>query len=363
MTTGIKVTVVGGAGMMGQLVGGEMALHGHLVTLYDMDMARLESARRNLFTDMEKLVEKGMLSREEVDECGPRIQLSDNIALAVSNADFVSECVVEREAVKRAVFRDITQHCPRACLVATNSMTMSVTTISAEAEHRERCLGVRFLYPVLLVPDVEFTAGLETSPAALEQAKSLLLSMDKKPFFKAPGSGNHLKLLAQHYEGRQREGAETRRLRTRATGGIHSQSTLADPSSYYLGDGQPLRTNLFPVAPSSSSTVVAPSAPTLPSYSQVVAEDARGGGESADATEVTTGLTTTSSSVPATAAASLSPDSKLCAICLDGPKNGLFFPCGHLCACMRCCEQLQSSSGACPICRASIDKVVRVFET
>lgn len=82
---------------------------------------------------------------------------------------------------------------------------------------------------MLLIPDVEITSGLETDPQYVEQIKSMLMSMDKQPFYKAPGSGNHLKLLSQNYKRRQREGADTRRRRVGASGGIHAQKSVAPP--------------------------------------------------------------------------------------------------------------------------------------
>lgn len=351
MTTGLNVTVVGGAGMMGRLIGGEMALNGHIVTLYDLSAERLEAARENLFVQMADLVDKGLLTPGDVEDCKLRVSCCSNVPEAVAVADFVIESVVEREEIKKSVFRDITTHCPARAICATNSMTMSITTISANALDKSRIMGVRFLYPVLLIPDVEITSGLETDMRFVEQAKSMLMSMDKEPFYKAPGSGNHLKLLAQNYERRQREGAETRRRRISSSGGIHGQNALADPGSYYRGDGQPLRTNHFPaatvpVAPSpddvahgiSAMYVSAPalaSAPPLPNAAATVEQGP----------------------VPR----EVSDDETKCSICLDGPKNGLFFPCGHLCACMQCGDTLQATTNKCPICRATISKVVRVF--
>jgi hypothetical protein len=50
-----------------------------------------------------------------------------------------------------------------------------------------------------------------------------------------------------------------------------------------------------------------------------------------------------------------------CAVCLDAAPNGLFLPCGHLCACMPCALTLFNSTATCPICRARVIKTVQVF--
>lgn len=357
MTTGLNVTVVGGAGMMGRLIGGEMALSGHSVILFDLNPDKLAAARENLFEQMASLVTEGLLTPEDVEDCRLRVTCSNELPEAVAVADFVIESVVEREAIKKSVFRDITRHCPARTICATNSMTMSVSVISEDAIDKTRIMGVRFLYPVLLVPDVEITAGMETDPACVEQAKSMLMSMDKQPFYKAPGSGNHLKLLAQNYKRRQREGAETRRRRVGISGGIHGQNALADPGSYYRGDGQPLRTNHFPSVRPPASAPAVPSAPQLEDLHLGVVQQ----GMAQLSVHGTPAEPMWEDAGPIPREMSEDDGSK-CAICLDGPKNGLFFPCGHLCACMPCSEALQATAPhKCPICRAQITKVVRVF--
>jgi hypothetical protein len=77
-------------------------------------------------------------------------------------------------------------------VVSTNTMTLSVTDIARGCDCPERVIGVRFLYPVLLITDVEMTVGSDTSNTTIEQVKSMLIQDRKKPYMKRPGSGNHL---------------------------------------------------------------------------------------------------------------------------------------------------------------------------
>lgn len=131
--------------MMGRLIGGEMALSGHSVILYDLNPERLVAARENLFQQMGDLVSEGMLRAGDVEDCKLRVTCSSDLPEAVAVADLVFESVVEREAIKRSVFRDITLHCPARAICATNSMTMSVSAISEDARDKSRIMGVRFL--------------------------------------------------------------------------------------------------------------------------------------------------------------------------------------------------------------------------
>ena len=46
-----------------------------------------------------------------------------------------------------------------------------------------------------------------------------------------------------------------------------------------------------------------------------------------------------------------------CVVCMQKPHEAVIDPCGHISMCIRCAERVDT----CPICRGSIDKVLRVF--
>eukprot|EP00906_Rhabdomonas_costata_P001501 RCo002497 len=48
-----------------------------------------------------------------------------------------------------------------------------------------------------------------------------------------------------------------------------------------------------------------------------------------------------------------------CVVCCDLPVKVVFDPCGHLCCCLTCAEDVRS--GGCPICRSEIKRVIKVF--
>jgi hypothetical protein len=51
-----------------------------------------------------------------------------------------------------------------------------------------------------------------------------------------------------------------------------------------------------------------------------------------------------------------------CVICMDGPSTCVVTPCGHMCVCAHCKEQL-SVGAPCPICRTPLLSVIYVFVT
>lgn len=52
----------------------------------------------------------------------------------------------------------------------------------------------------------------------------------------------------------------------------------------------------------------------------------------------------------------------ICSICLSRQRSCVFLECGHVCACVQCCDALPAPK-LCPICRAPIDRVVTLYNS
>jgi hypothetical protein len=62
---------------------------------------------------------------------------------------------------------------------------------------------------------------------------------------------------------------------------------------------------------------------------------------------------------------------KACVVCWEGKKDHVLIPCGHLCLCEGCCNNMLVSgeggqrkvNGQCPVCRQEVSGFLRVFDT
>ncbi|XP_062187168.1 probable E3 ubiquitin-protein ligase XBOS34 [Phragmites australis] len=119
-------------------------------------------------------------------------------------------------------------------------------------------------------------------------------------------------------------------------------------------------------------TLLALPTPTAPPFAEETFYNGPVQYPSVDSTPVNvTMLATTEGGVAATPAepgeneanvdGSGSTPSGTCVICLDAPVEGACIPCGHMAGCMSCLKDIESKKWGCPICRAKINQVIRLY--
>jgi 3-hydroxyacyl-CoA dehydrogenase len=107
-----------------------------------------------------------------------------------ADADFVIEAVFEEMKVKQQVLAELEAVVSPACVLATNTSSLSVTEMAAELEHPERVVGFHFFNPVSLLPLLEIVRADTTDDASLATAfavgrtlkKSCVLVADRPAF-------------------------------------------------------------------------------------------------------------------------------------------------------------------------------------
>jgi 3-hydroxyacyl-CoA dehydrogenase len=104
-----------------------------------------------------------------------------SVAEAVHGADLVVEAVAERLPVKQAVLAEAAAHAPAGALIASASSSILPTVLQEGLPHPARVLVIHPLHPVTLIPVVEVVPGSATAPAAVEEARRLLLGLGKIP--------------------------------------------------------------------------------------------------------------------------------------------------------------------------------------
>jgi 3-hydroxyacyl-CoA dehydrogenase/enoyl-CoA hydratase/carnithine racemase len=167
-----KVTTVGivGAGLMASQMALLFARRLEVpVVMTDLDQARVDKGVAYVHGEVDKLLARGRISPDAANTYRGLVTGSTDKA-AFAGADVVIEAVFERMDVKKQVFAEVEAVVSEACILMTNTSSLSVTEMAAGLERPERVVGFHFFNPVAIMPLVEVIKGDQTSDEALATA-------------------------------------------------------------------------------------------------------------------------------------------------------------------------------------------------
>lgn len=177
-TTMQEVGIIG-CGTMGSGIAQVAAQCGHAVIVIDTNEIALEKAANQLQSTMNKLVEKAKLTPESAQQIVQQIQWQSDLN-KLATCDLVIEAIVENLDVKKDVFHRLETICKPSTILASNTSSLSITSIAAACQQAHRVIGIHFFNPAPLMELVEIIPALQTSPDTLQQAKALIDSWKKK---------------------------------------------------------------------------------------------------------------------------------------------------------------------------------------
>ena len=169
-----------GAGAMGRGIAQIAAQAGSNVMLFDTQSAAISTAQVAVFSQWDKLRDKGRLDDEQTALLKSRLQCADALT-ALSLCDLVIEAVVERLDVKAGLFAALEDVVRADAILASNTSSLSVTAIAAKLRHPQRFAGFHFFNPVPLMKVVEVVAGLKTSATVCERLATYARQMGHTP--------------------------------------------------------------------------------------------------------------------------------------------------------------------------------------
>ena len=167
-----------GAGTMGAGIAQVAAQAGHRVVVVDMAEAVLEKAKQQLAQSMSKRVEKQQLSAEESMAIQQRIVWTSNNKL-LSSSVLVIEAIVENLGVKQRLFSELEELVSDNCILATNTSSLSVTSIASACKLPERVVGVHFFNPAPLMALVEIVPAIQSDSAVVQATQAMVSSWGK----------------------------------------------------------------------------------------------------------------------------------------------------------------------------------------
>jgi len=174
------VVSVIGAGTMGAGIAQVAAVAGHPVLLFDARVGAAESARDKLASTLDALADKGKLAPDAARAAARRIVAVHALG-DCARAALVIEAIVEDLAVKRALFTELEVVVREDAVLATNTSSLSVTSLAAGMKHPARVAGLHFFNPAPVMPLVEIVSGLATDPGVAATLHATAAAWGKAP--------------------------------------------------------------------------------------------------------------------------------------------------------------------------------------
>ncbi|HKM37185.1 MAG TPA: 3-hydroxyacyl-CoA dehydrogenase PaaH [Thiopseudomonas sp.] len=181
LETSVKIAVIG-AGAMGSGIAQIAAQAGHSVYLQDQQAGAAEKGKSGVAKVLQKRVDNGKMQQSDLDALLSRIQPVDSLE-ELTDSGLVIEAIIENLDIKRQLFSRLEDLCGENVILATNTSSISITSLAAQLKRPERLLGMHFFNPAPVMALVEVISGLATDKQLAEVVHATAAAWGKKPVF------------------------------------------------------------------------------------------------------------------------------------------------------------------------------------
>ncbi|KFF17049.1 3-hydroxybutyryl-CoA dehydrogenase [Chryseobacterium piperi] len=189
-----------GAGTMGIGIAQVAATAGCKVVVYDAQAPQIDKALSGLEKTLQRLVEKTKISQEKATEIRNNIIKAETLQ-ELKDSDLVIEAIIENKEIKTKVFTELENYVSDACIISSNTSSISITSLGAELKKPERFIGIHFFNPAPLMPLVEIIPSLLTEKSLAEKMYSLMKEWGKVPVIAKDIPGFIVNRIARPYYG------------------------------------------------------------------------------------------------------------------------------------------------------------------
>ncbi|MHC3438285.1 3-hydroxyacyl-CoA dehydrogenase family protein [Natrialbaceae archaeon A-gly3] len=171
-----RIGVVG-AGTMGSGIAQVAAMSGYEVVMRDIEAEFVENGFETIEGSLARFAEKDALE-ESPEEIIERIEGTTDLE-DLASCDVVVEAALENMDVKTDIFADLEDIVDEDVILATNTSTLSITSIAAATDTPGRVVGLHFMNPVPLMEGVEIVVGQKTDESVVDLAHELAEDLGK----------------------------------------------------------------------------------------------------------------------------------------------------------------------------------------
>jgi len=168
-----------GAGTMGIGIAQVAVQKGKNVVVVEVNEEVLNKSKAGLFKTFDKLLEKQKITIEDISNYKNNLVFTTDYQ-QLQDADLVIEAIIENLSVKHTVFQTVEKIVKPTCVLASNTSSLSIASISSVLLRPDRFLGIHFFNPAPLMALVEVIPGVQTEENITELVKNEILSWNKK---------------------------------------------------------------------------------------------------------------------------------------------------------------------------------------
>jgi 3-hydroxybutyryl-CoA dehydrogenase len=169
-----------GAGSMGIGIAQIASTADCNVFLFDQNKSASEQAIKKLEKVLIRLIEKGKITPIKKDSILSNIKIVESLE-SMKDSDLLIEAIVENSAAKKEIFSQIESIVSNDCVLATNTSSISITSLASCLKYPIRFIGIHFFNPAPVMPLVEIIPALQTNNNLVKEIHQLLLNWNKKP--------------------------------------------------------------------------------------------------------------------------------------------------------------------------------------
>lgn len=170
-----------GTGIMGHGISHVCAQAGFQVNITTRSPETLKTALTKIEAELAVLTKHHIITKQQAKAALSRISYSTDRRRTVESADFVIETTKEDLALKKEIFKELDEQCPKHAILATNTSSFSITDLASVTKREDKVVGMHWWNPPYLMPLVEIVKGTKTTKDTIDLTQRLTRKLGKIP--------------------------------------------------------------------------------------------------------------------------------------------------------------------------------------
>tara|TARA_B110000196_G_C21079934_1_gene631933 strand:- start:77 stop:1351 length:1275 start_codon:yes stop_codon:yes gene_type:complete len=194
-----KVGVLG-SGLMGHGIAYVTALAGMKVVMIDTSQENVDKGLNRIKTILQDSCDKGLIPKGKITDVISRINATDDYSQLIG-CDLIIEAVFEHKELKAKVTSDSEKFLKSNGILASNTSSIPITSLSENIINPEKFIGIHFFSPVHKMKLVEIIKGKKTDSRTLAKAFDYVIKIKKVPIVVNDSRGFYTSRVFERYTG------------------------------------------------------------------------------------------------------------------------------------------------------------------